>query len=113
MNIEPPLPPSPPSGPPRGVKGSRRNEAEPRPPCPARMFTRAESTKVRERPLFGDDADPPAVLAHPLVLDEPGGKREERVVASQTDTVAGGDAAPTLADEDGARVHGLARVDLH
>src|SRR5450759_2023728 len=77
------------------------------------MFTRAESTKVRERPLFGDDVDPPAVLAHPLVLDEAGGKREEGVVASDADAVSRGEPAPALAHEDGARVYGLTRVDLH
>ena len=42
--IEPPSPPSPPSGPPRGVKGSRRKVAAPRPPSPACRSTVAVST---------------------------------------------------------------------
>src|ERR1700681_2602439 len=113
MRIEPPRPPSPPSGPPRGMKGSRRNEAEPRPPCPARTVMRAESTKVRERPLFGDDADPPAVLTHSLVANQALGQREQRVVAPESDAGARLDPGPPLANENLSGVHGLAGVDLH
>ena len=63
------------------------------------MFTRAESTKVRERPLFGDDADPPAVLADPLVADETRGKCEQSVVAPQPNAVARLDLGPSLTNE--------------
>src|ERR1700694_2497637 len=113
MKTDPPRPPSPPSGPPRGMNGSRRKEAEPRPPCPARTLMRAESTNVRDRPLFGDDAAPPAVLAHSLVANKARSRREQRVVATETDAHARGDPRSTLPDQDLACIHGLAAIDLH
>src|SRR6266849_4347409 len=113
-SIEPPRPPSPPSGPPWGMNGSRRKEAEPRPPCPARRTTRAESTNARRLVLLVvDDAGAPGVLAHSLVANLAGDEGEKRVVAAQTDPGARVDPGPALADEDCARVHSLARVDFH
>src|SRR3981081_2036336 len=109
-SIEPPRPPSPPSGPPRGTKGSWRKEAEPRPPCPARRTTRAESTKGRR--LVRDDADAPAVLAHPLVPDLAGDECEQGVVAAQADARARVDPGPTLEDEDRAGIIRLACGDI-
>src|SRR5712692_2704998 len=114
--IEAPCPPSPPSGPPRGKKGSWRKEDEPRPPCPARRTTCAESTNARPRRLVAlprDDAAAPAVLAHPLVSNLARDEREQGVVAAQSDPGAGGDPGPALPDEDRAGVHSLPGVDLH
>src|ERR1700730_6291844 len=96
------------------MKGSRRKEAEPRPPCPALRTTRAESTNARRLVrLLVEDADAPAVLAHPLVSNFAWNEREQRVVAAHTDPGARGNPAPTLAHEDRAGVHGLTGVDLH
>src|SRR5258708_31580020 len=95
------------------MKGSRRNEAEPRPPWPARKTTRAESTNCRRLLLVRGDADAPAVLAHPLVANLAGDEGEKRVVAAQPDARARGCLGPTLPDDDRAGVHRLAGVDLH
>src|SRR3979409_965027 len=95
------------------MNGSRRNEADPRPPWPARTFMCAESTKVRERPLFGDDADPPAVLTYSFVSNQPRGECEEVRVASQSYARAGSDFGAALPHEDRACVDGLSAGPLH
>src|SRR5579871_2668081 len=104
---DPPRPPSPPSGPPRGMNGSRRNDAEPRPPSPARTLMRALSTKAPARRaafgLGGLDGDAPAIFANALVHDLPRAEREERVVATLADALAGADAGAALPDDDHAR----------
>src|SRR5271168_81118 len=49
----PPRPPSPPSGPPNSMNFSRRNETQPAPPSPERMYTRAWSRNFMG--VFPDD----------------------------------------------------------
>src|SRR5713101_1577610 len=63
--------------------------------------------------LLRDDADAPAVLAHPLVSNLARHECEQGVVATQPDAGAWGNPRPALADEDRACIDSLPGVDLH
>src|SRR5205814_2330834 len=70
----------------------------------------------RRRGLRGgrgrDDAGAPAIFAEALVDDRAVDQREERVVAPHADVGTRVHARAALADEDVARAHALAGVDL-
>src|SRR5690348_10323720 len=136
----PPLPPSPPSGPPSGMNFSRRKLMEPLPPLPAVTVISASSTsfmgaasvvasvagesKRRTPPERGsshtgssnlrDDADGAALLrALGRELDLAVDQREQGVVAAEADAHARVELRAALANDDVARVDGLAAVQLH
>src|SRR5690348_3211131 len=62
--------------------------------------------------LVGLDRRAAAVLADALVFDLAGDEREERVVATDTNTGARRDPGAALANQDRARIDALAAVDL-
>src|SRR5512143_4071262 len=106
----PPSPPLPPSGPPIAMYFSRRNEQAPLPPGPASTWMVASSTNCMERLAaaprltsgFGSDhADDTALEAAFLLefhLTISG--REQRVVASTADVVAGMKLSAALTHDD-------------
>src|ERR1051326_5893054 len=59
------------------------------------------------------DAHAPAILAEPLVPDDPVDQREQREIAPHADVRSGMDARADLPDEDVPGAHLLAREDLH
>src|SRR3954447_532724 len=141
--MSPPFPPLPPSGPARGLNFSRRTETHPLPPLPARRCNVTRSTNVamvlsskyccdaaetadgraEARPSgsadrgggSGPDGHDVDDLAAALVaeLDRTCGEGEEGVVAATADVHAGVEVGAALADQDLARVDGLAAEALH
>src|SRR6188472_224731 len=133
---EPPGPPFPPSGPPSGLNFSRWTEATPLPPRPAATCSVTRSTNDgRAMGAPGNDEGRPgtgtpfgqwsvrALLAGRDDVDDatttPGAElhvavdeREQGVVTTATDAVAGVEVGAALPDDDLAGVDELAAVAL-
>ncbi len=116
----PPRPPSPPSGPPFGTYFSRRKLRPPSPPRPASAWMCARSWNIappsqrgrgKPRPYCRGDRDE-ALVAGAAELDGSVAEREDRVVATEAGARAGAELRAALADDDHARLHGLAGEDL-